>query len=104
MTGSISDVISASTLRLLRRKHRAAIAGKATSQADDRGSVLPPRTSIAMLDTDGLLVGRLGQGEEHVVEGRASHGETSDRLASGIERIEQVAHLGRGAIRCDRDR
>src|SRR5258707_7546207 len=96
--------MSASTLRLLRRKHRAAIAGKAASLADDRGSVLPPRTSIAMSDTDGLPFGWLSQGEEHVVEGRASHGEAGDRLASWIERIEHVAHLGRGGMRRDRDR
>src|ERR1700691_403466 len=85
-TGSASAVNSESSCRLVSRKERAVMV----------------RTS----DTGGLRFGSAGgaggQGEEHVVKGRAVYREAAHRGAVRVELVEQGATLARGAPRSRR--
>src|SRR6185503_292306 len=91
MTGSTSDMMSASTVRRDSRTHRATITR--LSRVNDAGR-------SASSDMDDLL-GRgavSGQGEEHVVEGRGVHVEPGHRAAGGVDPVQHRAYLGGGAV------
>src|SRR5260370_29700831 len=87
MTGSISEVSSASSWRLLSRRHRPAM--------------------ISDSDTGGLLVGSgsgaPGQGEEHVVERGGMHGEAPHRRALRVELVEHGPNVRRRPVGGDAD-
>src|SRR5215472_4182619 len=99
--GRTSEVISASTLRLLSRTQRAIMTGMLARAGEGRAA-RGMGTGMTASDTGGLLVagaevgfgawplGRVaGQGQEHVVEGGAAHGEPRHGLPAWIEFVEQ---------------
>src|SRR3954452_19467896 len=90
MTGSISEVRMASTLRRLSRRLRPII-------------TVPCRQVSS--DIRGLLTGGAtpGQGHEHVVEGGGAHGERADAYAVRVDVVEQRAHPGGAAVGGDLD-
>src|SRR5262245_37956671 len=91
MTGSTSDMMSASTVRRDSRTQRATIT---------RASRVNEAGRSASSDMDDLL-GRgvvSGQGEEDVVEGGGVHVEPGDRAARRVDPVERGADVGRGAV------
>src|SRR6266545_7050308 len=102
MTGSSNEVSSASGVRMVRRRLRPAM----VSQSPMADAVLvggrrrSPVSAAASSDIGGLLLGSAGgaagQGEEHVVEGGAVHGEGPHRAAPRVDLVEQRPHV-RGA-------
>src|SRR3954451_14304145 len=79
MIGRASAVMITSGWRRDSRRQRPAMVGRASS------------------DTEGLLVA--GQGQEDVVERGLVDGEVRDRLAGGVDLVEQRADLARAAVR-----
>src|ERR1700757_4899730 len=77
-TGSTSAVIRASTWRREMRRQRA--------------------VRVSVSDIGGLLVA-VGEGEEHVVEGRGVDGEAGDVVAERVHPVEDRAHVGGAAVR-----
>src|ERR1700726_993699 len=114
MMGSISEVISASTVRLDMRMQRAAIVRDSLRMLAGRlaAGAVTPGTVIS--DTGDLLAGQArraglgqacgvtwadragrvaGQGQEHVVERGAVHSEPLHRTATGVDLVKQGPHL-----------
>src|ERR671914_451146 len=90
-TGRASEVMTASRLRRVRRRPRPAMVAEFVRAMESS-------------DTDSLLVmvgvlgGVAGQGQVHVVEGGALHGEPVDGPAGRVDLVEQGPDLGGAAV------
>src|ERR1022692_2062283 len=109
MTGSSSEVSSASSFRLVRRSdrpamicHSAAAAGLTAKPAAGPGAVSSDTGSLLFWVVARLLGGRgggvAGQGQEHVVQRRGMYGEPLHRRALGVDFVEQRAHVRRAPV------
>src|SRR5215218_1191601 len=115
MTGSSSEVSRTSTLRRAMRRLRAdmvAPSARADRGLEGRRSRGGRAAGAVSSDTDGLLLvlvvvlvlgfgplGRVaGQGQEHVVEGGAVHGEPVDHPAGRVDLVEQGPDLSGAAV------
>src|SRR5689334_18705346 len=90
MTGSISEVSSASTLRRLIRKLRLIMVDGCWR----RSSVIGHRLVVNTV---------AGQREEHVIERRAVQVERADELAAGVDLVEDGPDMGRRPVGRDVD-
>src|SRR6266550_2680694 len=103
MTGSISDVISASTLRRDNRSPRPTMVTRSRNGADGRADGTGARRSAVASDTSGLLLGGFerrvpGQGEKDVIERGGVDGERAHRGSTGIKLVEQRTDVRRAAV------
>src|ERR1039457_5984461 len=105
MTGRISEVSSASRLRLDMRAQRAAMVSESLTRLVGRRVARTAAPGSVMSDIEILLRGPGGgaarpgcmarQGQEYVVGGGTVHGEAPARGASGADLSEEGPH-GRG--------
>jgi hypothetical protein len=108
MTGRITEVSSASTLRVLNRTLRVTIASVLEILAGGLVGAVGPARAVGEAVTSGTgghLIVRLrggrgvtGQREEHVVQGRAADRECAYGRAVGVEVVEQSAHASGAAV------
>src|ERR1039457_2366017 len=112
MTGSSSEVSSASSFRLVRRSdrpamicHSAAAAGLAVKTVAAPGAAGSDTGSLLFWVAARLLGGGgvAGQGQEHVVQRRGAYGEPLHRRALGVDLVEQRAHVRRAPVGRDTD-
>src|ERR1039457_5136646 len=108
MTGRISEVSSASRLRLDMRAQRAAMVSESLTRLVGRRVARSAAPGSVMSDIEILLRGPGGgaarpggmarQGQEYVVEGGTVHGEAPHRGAAWVVLIEDAPHVRGGSV------